>query len=91
MLIKNKILALTAIYRGSQFIDRQEFNAFASILLENDNAIQALQWVPIVEIDDRINYERLAQSEGLEGFEFTEKSPDNTLVSVSPRSTYYPI
>lgn len=91
LLIKSKLLALTAIYRGSKFVDRQEFGTFASILLENDDSIQAFEWVPIVEEIERVSYEHLAQSEGLSTFEFKEKSADNTLITAASRNTYFPV
>lgn len=91
LLIKNKILALTAIYRGSEFIDRQGFATFSAILLEDDNSIQALEWVPIVSQAERANYEYLAQNEGFSDFEFKEKDDKNKIITAGNRADYLPI
>ncbi|WP_250657221.1 CHASE domain-containing protein [Alkalimarinus coralli] len=91
LLIRNKLLALTAIYRGSKFVDRQEFTTFSKILLENDDSIQALEWVPIIHADERVNYEYLARSEGYPHFEFTELSPSGELTKAASREYYCPV
>ncbi|UZE95276.1 CHASE domain-containing protein [Alkalimarinus alittae] len=91
IVVKNKLLALTAIYRGSEFIDRQGFSTFANILLKDDESIQALEWVPIVSHEERKTYEYLAQSEGFSRFEFKEVSDNNELISANKRAYYLPI
>ncbi|MFD2229590.1 CHASE domain-containing protein [Alkalimarinus sediminis] len=90
-LTKNKLLALTAIYRGTKYVGREEFATFAAILFENDNSIQALEWVPIVSHAERVNYEFLAQNEGYSDFEFKEMSENRELVSADSRPLYYPV
>ncbi len=90
-LIKNKLLALTAIYRGSEFVDRNEFTTFASTLREDDDSIQALEWVPIVRNDYRSDYEHLARKDGFNDFEFKEFSNNRKLVTADQRDIYYPV
>lgn len=90
--IHNKLLALTAIYRGSEFIDRQGFSTFASLLLKNDNAIKAFEWIPIVSHNERQSYERLARSEGFSEFEFNEYAEGlNKRVRTAQRANHFPI
>ncbi len=72
-------------------LDRPAFNALAASKLVRIEGIQALEWVPQVPHAMRKLYEKQARSDGLEDFEFKEKSPEGNMITAGKRDVYYPV
>ena len=82
---------LQGLYSAAKHVDRNEFTVFAGPLLERHPTIQALEWVPRVPGQFRERYEKKAQAEGHEYFQFMERTTDGSLVRASERAEYYPV
>ena len=82
------LLSLKDYFDYSEFINRQEFNGFVNSLLFRHPSIQAFGWNPLVQDSERADYEFLAQNEGFENFQFTERSEENKLVRAGQRQEY---
>ena len=83
--------AIVSFYAASQFVSRDEFQAFASGLLNSRSAIQALEWIPRVAAGEREAYEARARENGHVDFSFTERDAAGNLVSAQARETYFPV
>jgi signal transduction histidine kinase len=70
---------------------RREFATFAGRALERRPGVRALEWVPRVPNSARELYERTARSDGLDGFRFTDRADDGTMVPAASRAEYFPV
>ena len=86
-----KLLAYTAFYYSSNHVGREEFNTFSKILLENDNAIQAVGWSEVVPLKERDNFEENMRSQGFQNFYFKEVNNKTTTSQAPSRDFYYPV
>ena len=59
----NQIHALKAFFDSSTHVDRDEFKTFTKQLLMHTNALQALEWVPIVSHVNREEFIDKAKQE----------------------------
>lgn len=79
------------LFLSSKNIDRQNFKGFAKNLLEDNNKIISLSWVPLVKDNERKKYEKLAQREGYKKFQFTQLTNSGDIKKRETSSEYYPI
>lgn len=87
-----KILdSFKAFYNASNHVNRQEFSAYASSIISNNKAIQALEWVPFLTDVDINAYENKAKSDGLNNFLIHEKDEQGNKISTNKRESYFPI
>ncbi len=75
-------------FNNSDYVSRKEFSGFVNSLLSRHPSIQAFGWNPLVQDNEREDYESLAQKEGFENFQFTERSEENKLVRAGKRQEY---
>ena len=66
------LLAIAGFYAGSQEVTRDEFSAFVGTLGEQQ-AVQALEWVPRMSQVQRATFEAAARKDGFPDFSFTEQ------------------
>ena len=76
---------------GSAGVDRHAFSTFVAPALAKHRYIQALEWIPRVEGAARPEYERLARSDGLRNFSFTEAQAGGAPVVAGPQDEYFPV
>jgi signal transduction histidine kinase len=72
-------------------INRRTFASFVRRSLQTYPSIQALEWAPLVQQANRLDYERKIQLDGYPGFKITELGADGSLVSATPRTSYMPV
>ncbi len=75
-------------FNNSTHVTRQEFSSFVNSVLPRFPGIQAFSWNPLVQDEERAEYEELAKTEGYENFEFTERTKENKLVRAAQRKEY---
>ena len=75
-------------FNNSNQVTRQEFSGFVKSVLPRYPGIQAFSWNPLVMDVERADYESQARKDGLEDFEFTERSADNRLIKAGRREEY---
>ena len=83
--------SIRALYGASIEVGRAEFRAFASVKLEDQGGIQALEWIPRVAAADRAAFEAAAREDGLAGFSFTEQESQGHMVAAPTRAEYFPV
>ncbi|AWB58556.1 CHASE domain-containing protein [Colwellia sp. Arc7-D] len=83
--------AVKAFYNASNYVSRQEFNAFATPLLNNYKNIKAIEWVPYITHEQRHVYEKQARDDGIIDFTLTEISTTGDMVLANDRESYLPV
>ena len=82
------LMFLGDFFNNSTLVTRQEFDSFVNSVLPRYPGIQAFSWNPLVQDNKRVAYESLAQTEGFENFEFTERTVEKKLVRAAQRQEY---
>ncbi len=85
------LLGLNALFRSSQHVDRDEFYSYTHPILVRFDTIQALEWVPLVKGDKRLEHEKQARQEGLENYVIIQGSRAGTMVAADQRDEYFPV
>lgn len=86
----NSLNALRASYMAFGDWDREEFGQYASYYTRQIQSIQALEWVPVVTLNQRDSFEMATRLEGHKNFEiFTRDGEGTTRAELRP--VYYPV
>ena len=94
-----ELQALTRLYNGSKFVDRDEFHKFITPVFEKNPEIHAIKWVPAITHQQRKKLESAPYLEGLdgrniykhsEGIESTEHDA-STQIPAQKNDIYYPV
>jgi PAS domain S-box-containing protein len=83
--------SLRSFYAGSKHVDRGEFRAFVRETLARLPSIQALEWIPRVTHDQRVEYESAARRDGFTDFTITQRDEEGGLVPAGERAEYFPV
>lgn len=83
--------SLIALFRSSNFVSREEFGVFSETIIKNKSYIHALEWIPRVPHAKRKEFEELAKSDGLSGFQFSELSGSGEIIRAKKREVYFPV
>jgi PAS domain S-box-containing protein len=86
----NDLHAISAFFRASEEVTRDEFQEFTHPLHARHRGLRAFDWVPRVRHDERAAYETRVREE-IPGFEITELADGGGLKPASARAEYYPI
>lgn len=87
----DNLISVDAYFDASQRFNRAAFRRFSSALLEQNRAIQALEWIPKVPNQQRPAYEEEAQNDGFPSFQFTERVSPGNMVRAGERPEYFPV
>jgi len=82
--------SINALYSVTNSISRNQFKKYNKKTLSKTGSIQALEWIPIVKLEDKDLYESTARKNGLANFQITELI-DGKVVAVTNRVKYYPV
>ncbi|ASP46838.1 CHASE domain-containing protein [Cognaticolwellia beringensis] len=83
--------AVKAFYNASDYVSRQEFNAFVTPLMSNYKNIKAIEWVPYITHEQRQAYEQQARTDGIIDFTLTEINATGNMVLANERDSYLPV
>ncbi len=89
-MIQLTVSSIASFFSASESISRQEFNVFCRALLQGNNWIQALEWVPRISKADKEKWEDLAIADGYLNFKIYEKI-NSDRVPVALRDFYFPV
>lgn len=79
------------LYEAGYLVSRKQFQAVVSLQLARHSSIQAVEWIPRVKISEREKYESAAQTDGLTGFQITERHHQGEMVRAGVRAEYFPV
>ena len=85
------LLSIKSFYDSSQEVSRDEFQQFVQSPVSRYQNIQALEWIPRVQQEQRSEYEELAQADGYPNFEFRESDRQGNMVKAHERAEYFPV
>jgi signal transduction histidine kinase/CheY-like chemotaxis protein/sensor domain CHASE-containing protein len=83
--------SIRALYRARGTILREEFQAFAEVLIAQLPEVQALEWVPRVTAGERELFERLARMDGFADFRIHERDDGGRSLPAAGRDEHFPI
>lgn len=81
---------LTAFFAGSEYVTRDEFRIFAT-LLEHRLDIRSLEWVQPVPAVHKAEWEAQAHAEGARDFVIWQLAEDGARAPAAGREMYYPV
>ncbi|MFT5789348.1 MAG: diguanylate cyclase (GGDEF)-like protein [Shewanella sp.] len=84
------LYALKGVFISSDNVSREEFKQVATSFLMRHRNIQALEWIPRVDAQDRVAIETSLHAFSSD-FEFTERTASANLVKAQSRSQYFPV
>lgn len=91
---------LASYFAASSEISRAQFQTFTAQSVSGEptiaghstgGAIQALEWIPRVTLEERLTHEQSAADDGLDGYEITERSADGGVIRAAGRADYFPV
>lgn len=82
--------AISAFFRASEEVTREEFSEFARPLRVRHGGIRAFDWAPRVTDGERDDYERRRRSE-IPDFRITELGSDGNIEPAASRAEYFPV
>jgi CHASE1-domain containing sensor protein len=85
-----QVQSLAGLYASSEYVSRSEFHQFASILTHS-SSVQAFEWIPRVEDQDRTAYKAAAQKDGFVDFHITQHDSNSQLEAAAQREEYFPV
>lgn len=83
--------SLAALYASSESVERDEFRAFAGSLLDRRDYLQALEWAPRVDDDQRAVFEAVQRLEVGPEFRIRERANSGTIAVAARRPEYFPV
>lgn len=86
----NDLHAISAFFRASEEVTREEFTEFTGPLHARHRGLRAFDWIPRVPNDERAEYERRVRYEFPE-FHIQELGAHGRLEPAAPRAEYFPI
>jgi len=82
---------VNSFFKSSKTVTRENFRTFTKDILQRNQGLQALEWVPRIPHTQREDYERAARIEGLPDFEITELQEPGKMIRAVERDEYYPV
>ena len=87
---ESALTSISALFTGFKQVSRQQFKTFISMALADNEAIQALEWIPRVPNIARDTFEQAAVADGLKDFSFVQLK-DGRMIIDQDRPQYYPV
>ena len=85
-----KLSGLRALFEASDHVSRGQFNVFSKRIMDDQNAILGMSWIPRVTRDQRITHERMAALGGSPGYRIKSVAPDGSMAPSPEKGEYFP-
>jgi diguanylate cyclase (GGDEF)-like protein len=86
-----KISGLRAFFEASDHVSREQFNAFSKRIMDNQNAILGMSWIPRVTRGQRIAHEHMSALDGSPGYRIKSVAPDGSMAPSPEKGEYFPV
>jgi diguanylate cyclase (GGDEF)-like protein len=86
-----KVSGVRALFEASDHVSRGQFNVFSKRIMDNQNAILAMSWIPRVTGDQRMTHERMAALDGSPGYRIKSVAPDGSMAPSPEKGEYFPV
>lgn len=84
------LVSIKALFSSIDTVTQEQFRSFNTPILNRINSIQALEWIPRLELKNKVHYELQKQIHDQKDFTLKEKE-GKQLVPVKKREVYYPV
>lgn len=81
---------LAALYSASDEVKEQDFETFVKSAIYRHPSLQAIAWLPRMSDEQRLLYEKTAQTENYPDFQITELTKQGKIVRARQRKEYFP-
>lgn len=78
-------------YASSENVNRNEFSTYVHKIFDRHPSIKSLKWVPLVQENRRIEFEKAIMEQGLPAFKINEATESGRLIPVTGRHFYFPV
>lgn len=85
------LLGIRSLFNASMKVTNDEFDIYVAPLIETNDFIQALEWIPRVPESSRKMIENGLRYRGSPPFQILEQSKEGEMVRASSRSEYFPV
>ena len=82
---------IQGMFNASESVTADEFIIFTDSVLKAHDEIQALEWIPLVEDENRTEHENSGRSNGYKSYEIKEKNNAGKMQRAKNRQAYYPV
>jgi diguanylate cyclase (GGDEF)-like protein len=86
-----RVSGLRVLFEASDQVTRAQFLKITNQLMNDQNAILGMSWIPRVTQDQRILQERAAVLDGIPGYRIKAVAPDGSMVPSPEKSEYFPV
>jgi CHASE1-domain containing sensor protein len=86
-----KISGLQALFESSDYVSREQFAKFTKQIMNDQNAILGMSWIPRVSPEQRAMHERAAALDGIPGYRIKTVAPDGSMAPAPEKTEYLPV
>lgn len=79
---------LVSLFIVEPNVGREEFRVYAARMRESNSSLAALGWEPLVRAEEREAHEAEGRSQGITGYQITERLAQGTMVRAADRPEY---
>ncbi len=89
--VVNQINSLSALFTASDNVSLTEFTLFSESIFNKGSSVRALEWAPIIPLEQRNTFEQQATKLFQSSFKIKERSNTGQLIVAEQRSDYAPL
>jgi diguanylate cyclase (GGDEF)-like protein len=87
-----KAAGVRALFESSDAkVSRVQFEEFTKQVMNDQNAILGMSWLPRVMHDQRVAHERAAMLDGLPDYQIKSVAPDGSMAASPEKTEYFPV
>jgi diguanylate cyclase (GGDEF)-like protein len=87
-----KVSGLAALFESSDaVVSRAQFEKFTKLVMNDQNAILGMSWIPRVMRDHRAAHESAAMLEGIPDYQIKRVAPDGSMARSPEKNDYFPV
>jgi len=87
----NELYALQRFYNSSHFVSHKQFTRFVEPVLAKHPEIQAVEWIPLITHQNRMDHEKQMQDSEYSDYTITEINHLGEQVTAQQRKSYFPV
>jgi diguanylate cyclase (GGDEF)-like protein len=87
----SKMVAFRALHDADDEVTRKEFQTFAEGILHEQNAIQAVSWIPRISHAERAAHELAAIHDGYPDYRLFSRTKDGNVIPTPDHFEYFPV
>jgi diguanylate cyclase (GGDEF)-like protein/PAS domain S-box-containing protein len=87
-----KAAGVRALFESSDAkVSRMQFEEFTKQVMNDQNAILGMSWLPRIMLDQRVAHERAGTLDGISDYRIKSVAPDGSMAASPEKSEYFPV